>query len=433
MPSLSSARHLRHILAEKSNMSFELSIARRLYGHRDEGRRLSRPAVRIAMWGVAVGLAVMILSVGIIIGFKREIRQKVIGFGGHIEVINYRSLYSAEAQPIVVNDTLMKRLSALEGVQHVQRFVTKTGMLKTDANFKGVIFRGAAQEYDTTFLSAHLCEGRMPRFSATQVSNEILISSLMSKELGLHAGDKVFAYFFSKQVKARRFLISGIYETHLKEFDNALVFTDMATTQRLNEWRADQCAGAEMMIDDFSRLEERTNLVRQIVNRTTDIDENPYSTHAITELYPSLFSWLKLLDTNVYVILLLMIGLSLFTMTAGLLIIILERVNFIAVMKSLGASDTQVRHIFLHFAAMLIGQGLIWGNVLGIGLSLLQQHFGLVRLDPSIYYVTTVPIDLQWWWILLLNIATLLITLLVLIVPSHLVSRIHPAQVMRFE
>ena len=314
----------------------------------------------------------MILSVGIIIGFKREIRQKVIGFGGHIEVINYRSLYSAEAQPIVINDTLIRRLSALEGVEHVQRFATKTGMLKTDETFKGVIFRGAAEEYDTTFLSAHLCEGRLPRFSATEVSNEILVSSLIAKELGLHAGDKVFAYFFSEQVKARRFLIAGIYETHLKEFDNALVFTDLAATQRLNEWRADQCAGAEIVIDDFSRLEERANLVRQLMNRTTDIDENPYSTHAITELHPSLFSWLKLLDTNVYVILLLMIGLSLFTMTAGLLIIILERVNFIAVMKSLGASDRQVQRVFLHFAAMLIGQGLLWGNVLGIGNTLFE-------------------------------------------------------------
>lgn len=393
---------------------------------------MSRPAVKIAMWGVAVGLAVMILSVGIIIGFKREIRQKVIGFGGHIEVINYRSLYTSEAQPIVVNDTLLRRLSSMQGVHHAQRFVTKTGMLKTDVAFKGVIFRGAAEEYDTTFLASHLLEGRLPRFSATEVSNEILISSLMAKELGLHAGDKVFAYFFAEQVKARRFLIAGVYETHLREFDNVLAFTDLASTQRLNEWRPDQCA-AELIIDDFSQLDARTEAVRSVMNRTTDVDDNTYSTHAITELYPGLFSWLKLLDTNVYVILLLMVGLSLFTMTAGLLIIILERTNFIAVMKSLGASDRQVRRIFLYFAAMLIGQGLFWGNVLGIGLSLLQQQFHLVHLDPATYYVDTVPIDLAWWWILLLNVATLLITLLVLIVPSHLVSRIHPAQVMRFE
>lgn len=414
-------------------MSFEYSIARRLYGHREEGRRLSRPAVKIAMWGVAVGLAVMILSVGIILGFKGEVRQKVVGFGGSVEVINYRSLYTAEAQPIQVDGALLKRLSAMPGITHAQRFATKTGMLKTDITFKGVVLRGVAEEYDTTFLASHLREGRLPRFSATAVSNEILISAAMARELRLHAGDKVFAYFFSDDVKARRFLVAGVYETYLSEFDNHLVFTDLATTQRLNEWRQDQCAGAELSVHDFGEVEAVTNQVRQVMNRTADADGNTYSTHSIMELYPGLFSWLRLLDTNVYVILLLMIGLSLFTMTAGLLIIILERTNFIAVMKSLGAADHQVRRIFLSFAALLVGQGLLWGNVLGIGLSWLQWQFGLVHLDPSTYYVDTVPIQFSWWLILALNIATLFITLLVLIVPSHLVSRIHPAQVMRFE
>lgn len=385
------------------------------------------------MWGVALGLAVMILSVGIILGFKNEIRQKVIGFGGCVEVINYRSLYTSEAQPIQVNAALLQRLSAMPGITHAQRFATKTGMLKTDLTFKGVVLRGAAEEYDTTFLASHLREGRLPRFSSKEASNEILISATMARELRLHAGEKVFAYFFSDDVKARRFLVAGVYETHLSEFDNHLVFTDLATTQRLNEWRSDQCAGAELFVRDFDEIEAATDRVRKVMNRTFDVDDNAYSTHSIMELYPGLFSWLRLLDTNVYVILLLMIGLSLFTMTAGLLIIILERTNFIAVMKSLGAADGQVRRIFLHFAAMLIGQGLLWGNVLGIGLSWLQWQFGLVHLDPATYYVDTVPIQFSWGWIIVLNVATLLITLLVLIIPSHLVSRIHPAQVMRFE
>ncbi len=350
-----------------------------------------------------------------------------------MEVVNYSSLYSAEVQPIQVDTALLHRLAQLPGITHVQRFSSKTGMLKTEDLFKGVILRGAAEEYDTTFLAAHLTEGRMPRFSSSVASNEILISSLMARELHLHAGDKVFAYFFSQQVKARRFLVTGIYETHLKEFDNHLVFTDLLTTQRLNEWRPDQCAGAELFIDDFEQIEERTATVRGVMNHTIDVDDNAYSTHAITELYPGLFSWLRLLDTNVYVILMLMLGLSLFTMTAGLLIIILERTNFIAVMKSLGASDRQVQRIFLSFAAMLVGQGLLWGNVLGIGLSWLQIQFGLVHLDPSTYYVDTVPIQFSWPLILALNVGTLVITVLVLVLPSFLVSRIHPARVMRFE
>ena len=385
------------------------------------------------MWGVAVGLAVMILSVCIILGFKKEVQQKVIGFGGHIEVINYQSLYSAEAKPIVVDELLMHRLGRMEGISHVQRFITKTGMLKTEQAFKGVVLRGIAEEYDTTFLASHLIKGRLPRFSSSEVSNEIAISSLMASELGLRVGEKVYAYFFSNQVKARRFLITGIYETHLREFDNVLVFTDLLATQKLNGWESYQCAGAEIMIDDFSQLDQRTNEVVAVMNHTQDVDGNSYSTHNIKELYPSIFSWLSLLDKNVYVILTLMILLSLFTMTSGLLIIILERTNFIAVMKALGACDGQIRRIFLHFATLLIGRGLIWGNIIGIGLALLQQYFGLIPLDPATYYVDAVPILFSWPLILVLNVATLVITVLVMIIPSYLVTRVHPARVMRFE
>ena len=385
------------------------------------------------MWGVAVGLMVMILSLCIILGFKGEIRQKVIGFGGHVEVINYQSMFHAEAQPIVVDELLLHRLLRIDGVSHAQRFATKTGMLKTENAFKGIVLRGVAEEYDTTFLAAHLIEGRLPRFSAAAVSNEIAISALMARELNLRVGEKVYAYFFSEQVKARRFLITGIYETHLREFDKTLAFTDLLTTQKLNGWENDECAGAELMLSDFNRLDECAMAVATVMNRTQDRNNNTYSTHTIKELYPSIFSWLSLLDTNVYVILILMILLSVFTMSAGLLIIILERTNFIAVMKSLGAANSQIRRIFLHFAAMLIVRGLLWGNVLGLGLALIQQHFHLVHLDPSTYYVDAVPITISWPLIVLLNVATLLITLLVLMIPSYLVSRIQPARVMRFE
>lgn len=414
-------------------MSFELSIARRLFGQRAQGHRLSRPAVYIATWGVAVGLMVMILSLCIILGFKGEIRQKVIGFGGHIEVVNYQSMYHAEAQPIVVDELLLHRLSRLNGISHAQRFATKSGMLKTDDAFKGVVLRGVAEDYDTTFLASHLIEGRLPHFSASSVSNEIAISSLMAHELNLRVGEKVYAYFFSEQVKARRFLITGIYETHLREFDKTLVYTDLLTTQKLNDWENDQCAGAELFLSDFSQLDECTMSVAAMMNRTQDRNNNTYSTHTIKELYPSIFSWLSLLDTNVYVILILMILLSVFTMSAGLLIIILERTNFIAVMKSLGAANRQIRRIFLHFAAMLIVRGLLWGNLLGLGLAFVQKYLHLVHLDPTNYYVDAVPMTISWPLIVLLNVATLCITLLVLIVPSYLVSRIQPARVMRFE
>ena len=385
------------------------------------------------MWGVAVGLAVMILSVCIILGFKGEIRSKVIGFGGHVQIINYQSLYSAEPQPVAVDGLLMHRLSRLPGVQHIQRFGTKTGMLKTDDAFKGISLRGVAEEYDTTFLSQHLVEGHLPQFRADTTNNEVVVSRLIAKELGLHAGDRVYAYFFSENVRARRFTIAGVYETHLVEFDNNWVFTDLRTTQRLAGWESDQCTGAEITVHDFEQLEAVTSEIASLMNRQQDHYSATYSTHSIRELYPGIFSWLSLLDTNVYVILALMIGLSLFTMTAGLLIIILERTNFIAVMKSLGSSNGQLRSIFLHFATLLIGRGLVIGNLLGLGLALLQKYVGLVHLDPATYYVDVVPIEISWPLIILLNVATLIITVLVLIVPSVLVARIEPARVMRFE
>ena len=414
-------------------MRFEISIARRLFGHQDDQRRISRPAVTIAQWGVAVGLLVMILSICIIVGFKGQIRDKVTGFGGHIEVINYQSLYSAESQPIVMDALMMHKISRMPGIHHVQRFCTKSGMLKTNDAFKGVMLRGVAEEYDTTFLASHLKVGCLPHFSDSVSTNEVAISQLMAKELGLKVGQRVYAYFFSESVKARRFTVVGIYESYLREFDNVLVFTDLQTVQKLAGWEIGQTSGAELQVSDFREVEVTTMHVANMLNRTQDAFGDTYSVHHIKELYPSLFSWLALLDTNVYVILGLMLGLSLFTMTAGLLIIILERTNFIAVMKSLGATNAQLRRIFISFAGLLVGRGMLWGNILGIGLALLQQQTGLFHLDPETYYVDSVPIKIPWLLILLVNVGTLCITLLVLILPSYLVSRIHPARVMRFE
>lgn len=414
-------------------MIFPFFLARRLFGHLDDQRRISRPAVTIAVWGVAVGLAVMILSVCIILGFKGEIRSKVVGFGSDVQLINYQSLYHSESQPIVIDDLLMYKLSRIEGISHIQRFANKTGMLKTDDAFKGVILRGAAAEYDTTFLASHLVEGRLPVFSSTTPTNEILVSAIIARELGLKTGQRVYAYFFSDAVKARRYTVCGIYETHLTEFDNKLVFTDLSAIQKLAGWDEEQCSGAELRISDFDELDQKTAEIVAMMNRTQDAYGASYSAHSVRELFPGIFSWLDLLDTNVYVILALMIGLSLFTMTSGLLIIILERTNFIAVMKSLGASNSLLRRVFLHFATLLIGRGLLWGNILGIGLAWLQHHFGLIRLDAATYYVTTVPIQFSWPLIILLNVATVIITVLVLIIPSFLVSRIEPARVMRFE
>lgn len=414
-------------------MNFALFIAKRLYREKGDRKRVSRPAITIATLGVAIGLAVMIISVSVALGFKDEIKSKVIGFGSHIQVTNLDATNSMEVLPVQVNDSVMKVLKGLKGIAHVQRFVTKPGLIKTDENFQGMILKGVAQEYDPTFFKQHLIAGEFPRFSDSSSSNKLLISKATADKLKLHLGDKVFTYYFENSIRIRRFQIVGIYRTNLSAYDNNVMMTDLYTVRKLNNWMPDQCSGVEMTVNDFNKLDSIDMEVVQKVNRHIDAYGDTYSAKTIKEVNPDIFAWLSLMDMNVWVILILMIGVAGFTMISGLLIIILERTQMIGLLKALGASNRQVRHVFLYFSAFLIGRGLLLGDVIGIGLLFLQRQFGLVHLDPATYYVETVPVMFNWGLFLLLNVATLLISLFILIAPSYLVSHIEPSKAMRFE
>lgn len=395
---------------------------------------MSRPAIRIATIGVAIGLAVMIITVSVVMGFKHTIRDKVVGFGSHIQVESFISSQSATPCPICIDDSLMNVLKHIDGVRHVGRYALTHGILKTDNDFLGVVFKGIGEDYNVQFLEQNLVEGKMQKFSSTKSSYQLLISKRIADKLGLKVGEKVFAYFIDYQnVRARKFTIAGIYETNMTQFDETLCFTDLPIPVKLNNWEKDQCSGAELLVNDFDQLQHTSELVIETVNRHTDHDGEILTSHTIQETYPQVFSWLSLLDINVWIILALMICVAGFTMISGLLIIILERTQMIGLMKALGARNKSVRHTFLWFAAFIIGQGMLWGNVIGIGLILIQQHTGFIQLDPANYYVTTAPMELDIPLILLLNVATLLVTLFVLIAPSFLVSRIHPAKSMRYE
>lgn len=414
-------------------MNYVFFIARRLHAAKSPAKGVSRSAIGIATAGVAVGLAVMLISVCVVLGFKGEIRSKVVGFGGHIQVMNYESLFSMETKPVGVDDSLLTLLSAQPHVQHAQRFSVKAGMLKTDDSFKGIQLRGVGPEFDTTFLHKHLEEGALPRFTDDRSTNEILVSRLVADELHLNAGSKVYAYFFDEGIRARRFTVSGIYRTNLTEFDNVLVFTDLYTCSKLNRWAPGQCSGAEVILTDLDRLDEASSAIVCRVNRTTDAYGATYTSPTIRELYPQIFAWLDLLDTNVWVILGLMLAVAGFTMVSGLLILILERTNFIGVMKALGATNTAIRHIFLYYSAFVVGKGLLWGNIVGIGLLLIQRQLGVVHLDPATYYVDAVPVYLHVGYIVAINVGTLALSLAVLILPSYLISRIRPVSAIRFE
>ena len=415
-------------------MNLPLFIARRIYSDQGDRHKVSRPAIRIATIGVAIGLAVMILTVGVVLGFKHTIRDKVVGFGSHIQIINLLSLSSSESYPICIDDSTMQAVSGIEGVSHVQRYAMTRGILKTDDDFLGVAFKGIGPEYDLRYLSDNLVEGQMPVFSDSTNTNKLLVSRIMADKLNLKVNDRIYAYFIDDEdIRTRRFTIEGIYQTNMTRFDELICYTDLYTAQKLNGWFEGQCSGAELLVTDFDQINDTYARIIDKVNRTQDRYHNTFTSQTIYDTYPQIFNWLELLDINVWIILGLMICLAGITMISGLLIIILERTSMIGILKALGSRNRTIRHTFLWFSAFIISRGLLLGDVLGIGIILLQKYTGIITLDPQTYYVNEAPVELNIPLIVLLNIATLLVSISVLIIPSFFISHIHPAKSMRYE
>jgi len=409
-------------------------LAKRIYTNNTDKTRVDRPAIRIAIAGVAVGLAVMLVSVSVVFGFKHTIRNKVVGFGSHIQVANFMTLQASEQYPIQMGDSMLRVLRAIPGVRNVQRFAMKQGILKTNNDFLGVAFKGIAADYDTTFIHQNLVAGAIPHFSDSAGKQQVVISQAIADQLNLKLGDKVFAYFIDNTgVKARRFTVAAIYQTNLSQYDKVTCFIDFYTAVKLNAWETDQASGAELTVKDFDRLSETAARVVNKVNRTVDRYGETYSSQTIQEMNPQIFSWLDLLDLNVWIILGLMLSVAGVTMISGLLIIILERTAMIGILKAVGARNVTIRRTFLWFAVFTIGKGMFIGNLIGIGLIALQHYTGLVKLNPATYYVNTVPVEFNLPVWLLLNVVTLLISVFVLIAPSYLVSKINPAASMRYE
>ncbi|MCR4765138.1 MAG: ABC transporter permease [Bacteroidaceae bacterium] len=414
-------------------MNLPVYLAKRIYNGPALSRQVSRPAVIISMIGIAIGLAVMIIAVSVITGFKSEIRSKVTGFAGHLLVTDVNALAGYESCPIVYNDSLLQVLAAHPQVEHVQRYSQKAGMVKTASSFQGVMVKGVGPDYNAEFLRHHLTAGEFPAFSDTVSSNGVVISQTIADKLQLQLGDKIDTYFFDESMRARKLLVVGIYETHFAAFDGLYVFTDMYMVNRLNHWETDEATGVEVTIKNESALESITYEVGALLNDYTDRYGTHYCAVNVEQLQPAVFSWLEVLDVNIWVILVLMIGIAGFTMIAGLLIIIIERTQMIGVLKSMGANNTTVRHLFLWLSVFLIGRGMLWGNVIGLAFYFLQQYTGIFTLDPTTYYMDTVPVSLSFPVWLLLNIGTLAISVLMLVGPSYIVARIHPANSMRYE
>ncbi|MBQ8443318.1 MAG: ABC transporter permease, partial [Bacteroides sp.] len=413
-------------------MDWKLFVARRIYRSKEGEKEVSKPAVLIATWGIAIGLAVMIVAVAVVVGFKHEVRDKVVGLGSDISITNFDAQKSYETVPVVAGDSLLEVLRSTEGVKHVQRYSTKPGMIMTDDNFLGMVLKGVSQEYDWTFLKKHLLEGEIPAFSDSASTNRTLVSRTIANKLNIHTGDKLYTYYIEgDNVRARRLEVAGIYQTNFSLYDDLFMLTDLYTVNRLNNWKADQVSGIELEVTDYDRLAEIKENIRGKVDMQTDRFGNTYYTLTVEESNPQIFAWLDLLDMNVWVILILMTGVAGFTMISGLLIIILERTNMIGVLKALGADNLAIRKVFLSFSVFLIGRGMLWGNLIGLAFVVLQSQFRVFKLDPTTYYVDSVPVEFNLWWWVLLNICSLLVSVLMLVGPSYLITRIHPAHSIR--
>ena len=414
-------------------MNIEYFIAKRI--HFQQGKKnVSRPAVRIATIGIALGLAVMLIAVSVVIGFKQEISNKTIGFGGHIQVANFDNNNTYETNPIYADRILLNKISTIENVKHVQLFATKPGIIKTDTEFQGIVLKGIERNFDWDFFKSNLVEGKTIDIKSDTLKNEVVISKYLANLLGLELNDSFFTYFIQEKVRARKFIISGIYSTNFVEYDKLFILTDLRHVQQLNDWDSTQYSGIEILIHDFEKLDITGNNVYAATSNRFNKNGDALYTQTIKQINPQIFGWLDLLDMNVWVILILMLLVAGFNMISGLLILILERTNMIGILKSLGATDWSVRKIFLYHSFFLISKGMLWGNVFGLMLCAIQYFTGIIPMpDPESYYVTTVPVVFNWTYIILLNVGTFIASLLMMIGPSYLITRISPAKIIRYE
>lgn len=416
-------------------MNTEYFIAKRVFSQNEKRKGISNKIVSIAVASISLGLAVMIISVAVLLGFKNEIRNKVVGFGSHLQVVNFDSNLSFETNPVTIDSQLIGQLLNIQHVSHLQQFATKPGIVKTEDAIHGIVFKGIGSNYDLTFLENNIIEGALPEINQGEENTEVLVSEKIGKLLKLNIGDKLFCYFYNEgenTPRARRFFISGFYNTSMSEFDELYIIGDIKQIQSLYGWHQSEISGYEINVVDFEALEQVYYQARETtMNMATE--NSMLRVYTIKQKYAMVFDWLSVLDMNVWVLLILMITVAGINMISGLLIIIIERSRMIGILKALGYPNVKVRKIFLYLTGLLSIRGLIWGNIAGIGLCFIQYSTGILKLDPASYYIDTVPIFFNFPYILLLNIGTILAILLIVLLPSMFISKISPVDAISIE
>jgi lipoprotein-releasing system permease protein len=411
-------------------VNFEFFIARRIIAAKDYKSSISAPIIKIAITAIALGLIMMLISIATGVGLQKKIREKVSAFNGDIIITNFDTNFSDDSQiPISKNQNFYPNFNITDGIKHIQVTASKSGVIRTETDFEGIVVKGAGDDYDWQYFADYLVEGRLPDFKG-KLNDEVLISSYMANRLNLKVGETVRTFFLDKESKnsfrSRGFKIIGIYNSGFQQFDEQYILADIRHIQLLNHWDENQIGGFELFVNDFDDIVPIGNAVYAETSSTLD-------TQTIRDKYYSIFEWLDLFDFNIILIIGIMILVAGINMITALLVLILERTQMIGILKALGSSDWSVRKVFLYNAMYLIGVGLFWGNFIGIGLLLVQKYFKLFPLNPDTYYVTEAPVYLDMGYILALNAGTFVLCLLMLLVPSYIIAKISPVQAIRFE
>jgi len=411
-------------------LNLEYFIAKRLINAKGRKSSISAPIIKIAVSAIAIGMVMMIISVATGIGLQQKIRQKVSAFNGHIIISNYDdNLSEVSVEPVSIHQDFYPNFKSVKGISHIQAVASKAGIIRTETSFEGIIFKGVGKDYQWDNLKEYLVAGKLPNFTG-KINEQVLISQYLANRLNLKVGDRFNTFFMKEEVNKlpnrRVFEITGIYNSGFQEFDSAYIIGDIRHLQRINRWSPDQVGEFEVFIDDFNVIKEKGEEVYAQTNSSLN-------TRTIVEKYSYIFEWLKLFDFNIIVILVVMIIVATINMVVALLVLILERTQMIGILKALGANNWTVRKVFLYNAFYLIVRGLFWGNLIGIGLILVQQYFGIIQLNPENYYVNEAPVYLNWGYIVLLNLGTILVCLLVLLIPSYIITKISPVKAIRFD
>lgn len=406
-------------------------ITKKIYKSLGSSGKISSLAGVISVAGITLGITVILISFAIILGFKGEIKNKIYGFCSDLRLTSLDYSTSYETSPVIVNDSAFNAIASVPGVKHVQRYSTKPGMIKTADNFDGVVLKGVDGNYDFSYLESVLVEGTLPDYSANGSKNDILVSRTLCDRLGLKLDDRIYVYFIGTTIQARKLRICGIYSTNISNYDNIFIISSLDLVNKLNRWDSDMVSGLEIDLASLPLTEDVVSGIYSVVDSFSN--DVPVTLRTPEDLHPDIFSWLDILDMNVLVILILMFGLSFFTIISGLLIIILEKVSMIGTLKALGANNSTIKKIFLGISSMIVVRGLLIGNAITLVIYVIQNRFHLLHLDSSVYYIDYVPMQLTVWHVILLNAVTLVFSVLVLLIPSAVISRISPTKTIRFD